>query len=98
MLPKPNVDASRLLSAEAKRSPEMEALWQWMLAEDSGLPNPETLPMNEPRLTEAQGRLQLEAFRQTWHNRAEWEARAENVRRGMRTNIRACFAPKPEAP
>ena len=49
MLPKPNVDASRLLSAEAKRSPEMEALWQWMLAEDSGLPNPETLPLNEQR-------------------------------------------------
>jgi len=49
MIPKPVIDASRLLSAEAKRSPEMEALWQWMLKEDAGLPNPETLPLNEQR-------------------------------------------------
>jgi hypothetical protein len=43
----------------------------------------EPLPMKEPRLTEEQGRLQLEAFAKTWHTRAEWEARAKNIREGI---------------
>jgi hypothetical protein len=38
------------------------------------------LPMKEPRLTEEQGRSQLEAFAKTWHTRAQWEARAKNIR------------------
>jgi hypothetical protein len=38
------------------------------------------LPMKEPRLTEEQGREQLAAFAKTWHTRAEWEARAKNIR------------------
>lgn len=41
------------------------------------------LPMKEPRLTEEQGKLQLEAFAKTWHTRAEWEARAKNIREGI---------------
>lgn len=41
------------------------------------------LPMKEPRQTEEQGRLQLEAFAKTWHTRAEWEARAKNIREGI---------------
>lgn len=40
----------------------------------------DSLPMKEPRLTEEQGREQLEAFSKTWHTRAEWEARAKNIR------------------
>jgi uncharacterized protein len=38
------------------------------------------LPMKEPRLTQEQGREQLAAFARTWHTRAEWEARAKNIR------------------
>jgi dienelactone hydrolase len=38
------------------------------------------LPLKEPRLTEEQGKAQLEAFSKTWHTRAEWEARAKNIR------------------
>jgi len=38
------------------------------------------LPMKEPRLTEEQAREQLAAFAKTWHTRAEWEARARNIR------------------
>ncbi len=41
------------------------------------------LPMKEPRLTEEQGKLQLEAFAKTWHTRTEWEARAKNIREGI---------------
>lgn len=43
----------------------------------------ETLPMKEPRLTEEQGKEQLAAFAKTWHTRAEWEARAKNIREGI---------------
>ncbi len=39
-----------------------------------------TLPMKEPRQTEAQAREQLTAFAKTWHTQAEWEARAKNIR------------------
>ena len=39
-----------------------------------------TLPKHEPRLTEEEGKAQLELFAKAWHNRAEWEARAENIR------------------
>ncbi len=41
------------------------------------------LPMKEPRLTEEQGREQLAGFAKTWHTRAEWEARAKNIRAGI---------------
>lgn len=43
----------------------------------------EALPMKEPRLTEEQGKEQLAAFAKTWHTRAEWEARAKNIRGGI---------------
>lgn len=43
----------------------------------------EILPMKEPRLTEQQGREQLAAFAQTWHNRRQWEARAKNIRESI---------------
>jgi dipeptidyl aminopeptidase/acylaminoacyl peptidase len=43
----------------------------------------DSLPMKEPRLTEEQGRLQLEAFAKTWHTRAQWEARAKNIRESI---------------
>lgn len=43
----------------------------------------DSLPMKEPRLTEEQGRLQLESFAKTWHARAQWEARARNIREGI---------------
>jgi len=42
-----------------------------------------SLPMKEPRLSEEQGRAQLAEFAQAWHTRAEWEARAKNVREGI---------------
>src|SRR5579864_2904764 len=38
------------------------------------------LPMKEPRLTEDQAREQLASFAKTWHTRADWEARAKNIR------------------
>src|SRR5882672_8538610 len=44
------------------------------------VPAADTLPLKEPRLTEEQGKAQLEAFSKTWHTRAEWEARAKNIR------------------
>jgi len=47
------------------------------------LPAAETLPKKEPRLTEEQGKEQLAAFAKTWHTRAEWEARAKNIREGI---------------
>jgi hypothetical protein len=40
----------------------------------------QTLPLKEPRLTEQQAREQLAGFAATWHTRAEWEARAKNIR------------------
>jgi hypothetical protein len=43
----------------------------------------DTLPKHEPRLTEEEGKAQLESFAKTWHNRAEWEARAKNIREGI---------------
>src|SRR5215470_9271367 len=43
----------------------------------------DTLPKKEPRLTEEQGKAQLEAFAKTWHTSAEWEARAKNIREGI---------------
>ena len=42
-----------------------------------------TLPMKEPRLTEDQAREKLAEYAQTWHTRAEWEARAGNIREGV---------------
>jgi hypothetical protein len=42
-----------------------------------------TLPMKEPRLTEEQAREQLAGFAKTWHTRAEWEARAKNIRESI---------------
>ncbi|HSU53301.1 MAG TPA: acetylxylan esterase [Candidatus Dormibacteraeota bacterium] len=42
-----------------------------------------TLPMKEPRQTEEQGKAQLEAFGKTWHTRADWEARAQNIRESI---------------
>lgn len=48
-----------------------------------GEASPASLPMKEPRQTEAQAREQLAAFAQTWHTRAEWEARARNIREGI---------------
>jgi dienelactone hydrolase len=42
-----------------------------------------TLPMKEPRQTEEQAREQLAAFAKTWHTRAEWEARAKNIRESI---------------
>jgi len=47
------------------------------------VPAADTLPFKEPRLTEEQGKAQLEAFSKTWHNRAEWESRAKNIREGI---------------
>lgn len=44
------------------------------------VPAADTLPLKEPRLTEEQGKAQLESFSKTWHTRAEWEARAKNIR------------------
>jgi uncharacterized protein len=41
------------------------------------------LPLKEPRLTEEQAREQLASFASTWHTRAEWEARARNIREGI---------------
>ena len=41
------------------------------------------LPMKEPRLTEEQGKAQLEEFSKTWHTRVEWETRAKNIREGI---------------
>src|SRR5437899_1602017 len=41
------------------------------------------LPMKEPRLTEEQGKAQLDQFSKTWHTRAEWETRAKNIREGI---------------
>ncbi len=42
-----------------------------------------TLPMKEPRLTEDQAREQLAGFAKTWPTRAEWEARAKNIREAI---------------
>jgi len=47
------------------------------------LPAADSLPMKEPRLTEEQGKEQLAGFAKTWHTRAEWEARAKNIREGI---------------
>jgi uncharacterized protein len=41
------------------------------------------LPYKEPRLTEAQGKAQLQEFAATWHNRTEWETRAANIRQSI---------------
>lgn len=41
------------------------------------------LPMKEPRLTEEQAREQLAGFAKTWQTKAEWEARAKNIREGI---------------
>jgi len=46
-------------------------------------PSADTLPFKEPRLTEEQGKAQLDSFAKTWHNRAEWQARAKNIREGI---------------
>src|SRR5262245_30867334 len=43
----------------------------------------DSLPMKEPRLTEEQGKAQLQEFARKWHTRAEWEARAKNIREGI---------------
>jgi len=43
----------------------------------------QSLPMKEPRLTEDQARAQLASFAATWHDRAEWEARAVAIRKGI---------------
>jgi uncharacterized protein len=50
-----------------------------LLAAGQGFAEP-SLPMKEPRLTEEQAREQLSGFAATWHTRAEWEARARNIR------------------
>jgi hypothetical protein len=42
-----------------------------------------SLPMKEPRLTEEQGKEQLAEFAKTWHTKAEWEARAKNIRESI---------------
>ena len=42
-----------------------------------------TLPLKEPRLTEAQGREQLAGFAKTWQTRAQWEARAQTIREAI---------------
>jgi hypothetical protein len=53
------------------------------IATASLVPAAETLPKHEPRLTEEEGKAQLESFAKTWHTRAEWEARAKNIREGI---------------
>jgi dienelactone hydrolase len=42
-----------------------------------------SLPYKEPRITEEQGKAQLEEFATTWHNRKEWEARAVHIRKSL---------------
>ena len=42
-------DLPRLLGPDAKRSPDMEAVWTWMSAEDKDVPNWLTLPPAEAR-------------------------------------------------
>jgi len=41
------------------------------------------LPLKEPRLTEAEARERLAAYAASWHTRAEWEARAGNIRESI---------------
>ncbi len=43
------LDLDRLLGPDAARSPEMEAVWQWLAEEDGGVPNWLTLPAVEAR-------------------------------------------------
>jgi len=42
-----------------------------------------SLPMKEPRLTEAQARERLAEYAGTWAHRAAWEARAANIAEGI---------------
>src|SRR5262245_57548640 len=42
-----------------------------------------SLPMKEPRLTEEQGKAQLEEFARMWHTRGAREARAKNIRESI---------------
>ena len=48
-MPKPNIDVVRLMGPDARRTPEMEALWAWINEEDAKFLNPETLPIDEQR-------------------------------------------------
>ncbi len=42
-------DDAHLLGDEARRSPEMEAVWTWLVEQDAGLPNWLDLPVVEAR-------------------------------------------------
>lgn len=42
-------DEARLFGPDARRSPEMEAVWSWLLEQDAGLPNWLTLPPDQAR-------------------------------------------------
>src|SRR6187549_790735 len=53
-----------------------------------------SLPYNEPRITEEQGKAQLEEFAATWHNRKEWEARTANIRKSLLREAKLTPLPK----
>lgn len=39
-----DLDLDALFAAQAARTPQMQALWEWMIAQDAGLPEPTSLP------------------------------------------------------
>ncbi len=43
------LDLDTLLGEDAKRTPEMEAVWEWLIEEDAGVPNWVGLPAGEAR-------------------------------------------------
>ena len=51
--PLAKIDVSRLLSAEAKRSPEMEEVWAFIQAEDAKLPDQSRMTVAEQRQVRA---------------------------------------------
>src|SRR5262249_25091706 len=65
------------------RQASKSGFWVMVLFIATATAVPDSLPMKEPRLTEEQGKAQLEEFAKTWHTRAEWQARAKNIREGV---------------
>ena len=47
------IDLARLLGPDAKRSQEMQALWDWLVEQDKGMPDLNKLPIEEARLYRA---------------------------------------------
>ena len=49
----PRIDLARLLGPDARRSDEMQALWEWLVEQDKGMPDLNSLPITEARVYRA---------------------------------------------